>query len=66
MCLGTPDMATVPERQSVKLPKGDVRDRSISDERRRRGMLSTILTSASGTAGPLSTTNVGAKTQLGV
>lgn len=69
MCVGmpkAPEVPVVPERQAVQLPKGDVRGRSVSDERRRRGMMSTILTSASGTSSPIAVTNASSKTQLGL
>lgn len=57
MCVGgTPDVPSVPERQSVKQIMTRVRDTNRDDERRRRGMLSTILTSARGVLAPAATT----------
>lgn len=69
MCIGkTPDVPTVPERQQSKAPTDPIRTRARDDEARRRGMLATILTSAAGTSGSLSTgsgTGSGGKTYLG-
>ena len=66
MCTGgTPDVPSVPERQSVKQPMSDVRAQTGDDERRRRGMLATILTSSQGALAPVSTTAAPEKTKLG-
>lgn len=68
MCTGgTPDVPSVPERQSVKQPVTDagVRGQTNEDERRRRGMLATILTSPQGALTPASTTAAPEKTKLG-
>lgn len=66
MCTGgTPDVPSVPERQSVKQPVSEVRSQTTDDERRRRGMLATILTSPSGALAPASTTAMPEKTKLG-
>jgi hypothetical protein len=69
MCVGgTPNVPSVPERQSVKQPSADARGLSQDDEmRRRRGMMATILTSSQGALTPVSTTAGAAapKTQLG-
>jgi hypothetical protein len=61
MCIGgfgkTPDVPTVPERQSIKQPvQATARDANSDDERRRRGMMATILTSAGGALTPVTTT----------
>jgi hypothetical protein len=55
MCMGGGggDIPRVPERQMAKAPSDPARGRSKDDEARRRGMLATILTSASGSASPL-------------
>lgn len=68
MCMGgTPDVPSVPERQSVKQPVTDAGARGMAndDERRRRGMLATILTSSQGALAPVSTTATPEKTKLG-
>lgn len=65
MCVGgTPDVPRTPERQSVKQPTVPARDVSVDDERRRRGMLATILTSSQGALSPVTTTAMG-KDRLG-
>ena len=65
MCVGgTPDVPSTPERQSVQQPKTDARIVSRDDERRRRGMMATILTSSQGALSPLATT-ADPKTKLG-
>ena len=59
MCVGGPspsDVPRTPERQSVRQPETSARDISRDDERRRRGMMATILTSARGALTPVSTT----------
>lgn len=69
MCVGgTPDVPSTPERQSVKQPVTDasVRGMTNEDERRRRGMLATILTSSQGALAPVSTTAAPEKMKLGV
>lgn len=67
MCTGgTPDVPSVPERQSVKQPVTEAgRDQTTNDERRRRGMLATILTSSQGALAPVATTATPEKTKLG-
>lgn len=66
MCVGggTPDVPSPPERQDVKQPRTDARLQIRDDERRRRGMMATILTSSAGALSPLATTN-SAKQTLG-
>lgn len=67
MCTGgTPDVPSVPERQSVKQPltaAGGVS--TTNDERRRRGMMATILTSSQGALASANTTAMPDKTKLG-
>lgn len=65
MCMGAPDVPTTPERQSVKQPVSEVRTQTNEDERRRRGMLATILTSSQGALQPAVTTAMGGKDKLG-
>jgi hypothetical protein len=65
MCVGgTPDIPRTPERQAVKQPQTPARAMSQDDERRRRGMLATILTSSQGALTPVATTG-GQKEKLG-
>lgn len=69
MCIGgfgkTPDVPTIPERQSIKQPVQASAAGTASDaERRRRGMMATILTSAGGALAPVTTTAAPA-TKLG-
>lgn len=65
MCTGgTPDPPSIPERQTIKTPTDPARDRANDDERRRRGMMATILTSTGGLPAPALSTNTG-KEKLG-
>lgn len=65
MCVGgTPDAPRTPERQAVQQPRIPARALSDDTERRRRGMLATILTSSAGALTPVATTNT-AKDKLG-
>jgi hypothetical protein len=58
MCIGgTPDVPRTPERQAARQPNVGARDLSNDNERRRRGMLATILTSSQGALAPVATTN---------
>ena len=54
MCLSTPKMPSVPERQAVKQPELDVSTRLSDRDRRRRGYAATMF---AGSTGPASTTN---------
>ena len=58
MCMGAPDVPdppVVPERQSPKEPKGNVRDQLRDKDRRRRGYAAMMFAGNTGTA---STSNV--------
>lgn len=55
MCIGAPDVPVIPERQTPKDPKVNVRDRMADSDRRRRGFAATMLAN---NAGAISTTNV--------
>jgi hypothetical protein len=53
----TPEVPTIPERQAVKAPDQSAPDMGVTDRaRRRRGMMASILTSAQGATGAVSTT----------
>lgn len=58
MCIGVPkapDIPVVPERQSPKEPRGNVRDQLSDRDRRRRGYAAMMF---GGNTGAASTTNV--------
>lgn len=56
MCLSSPEVPKVPERQPVQEPKMNVRDRMSDRDRRRRGFLATMYAPAN--AGAAATTNI--------
>lgn len=63
MCIGVPkapDVPTLPERQSAKLPdNGSTAPRADEAARRRRALMATVLTGPSGALGTPSTTSLG-------
>jgi len=68
MCMSgaAPDVPTVPERQAAKLPDGgSTTNDSTQMAARRRALMSTILTSNSGTMGAPSVSGAGTKATLG-
>ena len=67
MCMSTPDIPSMPERQPVKLPDGgDLTQRSADQRRRRMAYAAAIGTSPTGTlGGPATTAGAGGATTLG-
>ena len=55
MCMGTPDVPTVPERQAARAPNGDAGMRMSDRDKRRRGYAAAMIAPAAGAA---ATTNV--------
>lgn len=63
MCIGTPKVPTVPERQTTKLPDNGAADsRASLLARRRRGLYASILTSPRGALGTANVTGVAGAT----
>ncbi len=51
MCMSTPDIPAVPERQAAKLPDNGAPAGATDTSRRRRAIMAGILTSANGALG---------------
>lgn len=66
MCMSTPDVPTVPERQATKTPDNGARAASPEElKRRRRAMMATLFTSPQGALGAPATTGAGTSQVLG-
>lgn len=55
MCMSTPSVSSMPERQSAQMPAGDARTRLSDRETRRRGYAAAMIAPASNAA---ATTNI--------
>jgi hypothetical protein len=62
MCISTPDVPNIPERQAVKLPSDSAGDRAGLAARRRRGLYASILTSPQGALGSANVSGVSGAT----
>lgn len=66
MCINSPDVPTVPERQATKTPDNGARSQSPEElKRRRRAMMATLITSPQGALGAPQTTGTATSQVLG-
>jgi hypothetical protein len=59
MCLSSPDVPEVPERQAARTPAKSAVERSEDKAKRRMAMAATMLTGSRGTLGAPATTGAG-------